>query len=78
MPIVNYTLGEIYIGDEVTFLCASVNTDHVWIVHGKEKVLNKIYIRTHPESIIQDYWTLDVKEVKYVIPTSPLRSPTVQ
>jgi len=37
MPIGNYTLDEIYIGDEVTFLCASVNTDHAWIVHGKEE-----------------------------------------
>lgn len=78
MPIGNYTLDEIHIGDEVTFLCASVNTDHAWIVHGKDEELNKIYIRTHPESIKQDYWTLDVKEVKYVIPTSPLRSSTVQ
>jgi hypothetical protein len=78
MPVGNYTIDEINVGDEVTFLSNSVDTDHSWIVHGKDEKLNKVYIKTSPHAIREDYWTLDIKEIMLVIPISSSRNPVNQ
>jgi hypothetical protein len=73
MPIRDYTLEEIYIGDEVTFLSNSIDTDFPWVVTGKDERSNQVYIKPSPQVIKEDYWTFSVKNIMMVIQTSPLR-----
>ncbi|MEO3408521.1 hypothetical protein AAFN85_31695 [Mucilaginibacter sp. CAU 1740] len=74
MPIGNYTLDEIYVGDEVAFESPHVDTDHYWIVTGKDINNNSITIKTAPQAIMHDTWTLQVKEIRVVLPISKERN----
>lgn len=64
MPIGNYTMDEIYIGDEVIFESDKVDTDFYWIVIGKDEKTNTISIKTAPQVIREDWWTLHVSEIR--------------
>lgn len=74
MPIGKYTLDEVFVGDEVIFNSDQVSTDYYWIVTGKDEKLNKIFIKTAPEAIKEDWWTLDVSEIRVLTQSSRLRT----